>query len=227
MAGSHVVFALHGHVLLTIVEVNPGKKASTLENKIRVVLRNPAGKFVWDFENFYTAPGEITTKIISSPMRYDPNLYSGGSRKVSRNVKTESVVDVNTSEYMVRDCLETLMINIEAQNPECSYNSNPAYEILESYYKQLQFHIPVHTEAEMEIHGDFDINNITGKASLKITKFQKLGPHSKPAIFQNARLFLAQMGQLSFDYLKDGNVHMLGKSPALLRDIRGIDKKHT
>ena len=226
LVNSHVVFALQGHVLLTIVEVNAGKASKV--SKIRIILRNPVGKFVYDFDNFYTMPGDISSKIINSPSRYDPNLYPvAGSRKTSRNVKTSSIGCISNPEEGIKDFLATIIDSVQTKNPECTYKSHPRRNFEDDFFKQIRINIPEHEEAESEIIGDVDINSITGKATLKIAKVQPIGSQSTPAIFQNARLFLAQMGQLSFDYLKDGSVHMLGKSPSLLRDIKGVDKKHT
>ncbi|KAI8805851.1 hypothetical protein BJ742DRAFT_397343 [Cladochytrium replicatum] len=43
--------------------------------------------------------------------------------------------------------------------------------------------------------------------------------------FQRSRLLLSHLGLLHFDSLKEDFFHLLGKSPALYRDIKGVDKK--
>ena len=48
-----------------------------------------------------------------------------------------------------------------------------------------------------------------------------------PGPFESSRLFLANTGQLSFDHLKEGKAVMLAKSPNLIRDIKGLDKKYS
>ena len=45
--------------------------------------------------------------------------------------------------------------------------------------------------------------------------------------FQTARLFLSHMGYFAFDQLRDTDFYLLNKSPNLIRDIRGLDKKYS
>jgi hypothetical protein len=45
--------------------------------------------------------------------------------------------------------------------------------------------------------------------------------------YQYSRLFLSQLQHLSYDHLKEFKIIMLQKSPALLRDLRGIDKLYS
>lgn len=56
---------------------------------------------------------------------------------------------------------------------------------------------------------------------------EPITPEKDKHFFEIARLFLAQTGQLSFDYLKEGKMAMLAKSVNLIRDIRGLDKKYS
>jgi hypothetical protein len=51
--------------------------------------------------------------------------------------------------------------------------------------------------------------------------------HSQYGAYETARNFMCSLGLLSFDYLKEGSVHMLSKTPALLRDLKGLDKKYS
>ncbi|KAG2213103.1 hypothetical protein INT47_011252, partial [Mucor saturninus] len=44
--------------------------------------------------------------------------------------------------------------------------------------------------------------------------------------FQQSRLLMSHMGLLHYHHLKDGSFKMLNKSPALYRDLRGLDRKH-
>ncbi|KNC97790.1 uncharacterized protein SPPG_06786 [Spizellomyces punctatus DAOM BR117] len=55
----------------------------------------------------------------------------------------------------------------------------------------------------------------------------KPGPHPHTATpYQRARLLLSHLGHVDFDGLKFGSFHMLGKTPALYRDIKVLDRKH-
>ena len=42
--------------------------------------------------------------------------------------------------------------------------------------------------------------------------------------YQRTRLLLSHLGFTNFDSLRENNFHMLSKSPALFRDIKGLDK---
>lgn len=44
--------------------------------------------------------------------------------------------------------------------------------------------------------------------------------------FQQSRLLMSHMGLIQYNHLKDGSFKMLNKSPALYRDLRGLDRKH-
>ncbi|GAA5798646.1 hypothetical protein HPULCUR_004051 [Helicostylum pulchrum] len=44
--------------------------------------------------------------------------------------------------------------------------------------------------------------------------------------FQMSRLLLSHMGLVQYSHLKDGSFKMLNKTPALYRDLRGLDRKH-
>lgn len=49
----------------------------------------------------------------------------------------------------------------------------------------------------------------------------------KPHVpFQQSRLLLSHLGFINYNYLKDGSFQMLNKTPALYRDLRGLDRKH-
>jgi hypothetical protein len=44
--------------------------------------------------------------------------------------------------------------------------------------------------------------------------------------FQQSRLLMSHLGFINYNYLKDGSFQMLNKTPALYRDLRGLDRKH-
>ncbi|CEP09769.1 hypothetical protein [Parasitella parasitica] len=49
----------------------------------------------------------------------------------------------------------------------------------------------------------------------------------KPHVpFQQSRLLMSHMGFINYHHLKNGSFQMLNKTPALYRDLRGLDKKH-
>lgn len=49
----------------------------------------------------------------------------------------------------------------------------------------------------------------------------------KPHVpFQQSRLLMSHMGFINYSQLKNGSFQMLNKTPALYRDLRGLDRKH-
>lgn len=49
----------------------------------------------------------------------------------------------------------------------------------------------------------------------------------KPHVpFQQSRLLMSHMGFINYNQLKNGSFQMLNKTPALYRDLRGLDRKH-
>lgn len=45
-------------------------------------------------------------------------------------------------------------------------------------------------------------------------------------LFQQSRLLMSHMGFIHYHHLKNGSFQMLNKTPALYRDLRGLDRKH-
>lgn len=43
--------------------------------------------------------------------------------------------------------------------------------------------------------------------------------------FQQSRLLLSHLGFINYEQLRDGSFQMLNKTPALYRDLRGLDRK--
>lgn len=44
--------------------------------------------------------------------------------------------------------------------------------------------------------------------------------------FQQCRLLMSHFGFINYHHLKNGTFQMLNKTPALYRDLRGLDRKH-
>ncbi|KAI9282378.1 hypothetical protein BC943DRAFT_328675 [Umbelopsis sp. AD052] len=74
---------------------------------------------------------------------------------------------------------------------------------------------------------DSDSNLVANVSLSKVFTPVMPGEAEKPHIpFQQSRLLMSHMGLLNYDYLREGSFQMLSKSPALFRDLRGLDRKH-
>jgi hypothetical protein len=112
------------------------------------------------------------------------------------------------------DVLDTALSRFQQAHPECAYH-NHALEAQNEFDEQYQKEINFQIEQEKNLPPRQE-NNL---------QEPEIDPQSEYFPFETARLFMSQLGLLSFDYLKDGAVHMLSKSPAFIRDIKGLDKK--
>lgn len=63
------------------------------------------------------------------------------------------------------------------------------------------------------------------KRTQRFVKVKPPKPQPMLPAFQKSRLLLSHLGFLNFGGLKDNSFHMLSKTPALYRDIKGLDKK--
>ncbi|KAJ3023285.1 Ral GTPase-activating protein subunit alpha-2 [Thoreauomyces humboldtii] len=66
-----------------------------------------------------------------------------------------------------------------------------------------------------------DLKPVKGYAHVKPLSHPRKAPP-----FQRARLLLSHSGNIDFDSLKAGHVHLLAETPALYRDIKVLDRKH-
>nr|KAJ3423045.1 Ral GTPase-activating protein subunit alpha-2 [Polyrhizophydium stewartii] len=84
-----------------------------------------------------------------------------------------------------------------------------------------------HVQDEVQATTAFRLSVIENGASSRRAYMHARSEEPKDAksMFQTPRLLLSQLGFLTFDFLKSGDFHMLSKTPSLIRDIKGLDRK--
>ncbi|KAF7726352.1 Ral GTPase-activating protein subunit alpha-1 [Apophysomyces ossiformis] len=86
--------------------------------------------------------------------------------------------------------------------------------------KEAKMQLSDHTET---MHTHLMANFSLKKDFLPAFPHELENPHVP---FQQSRLLLSHLGFINYDHLKDGSFQMLNKTPALYRDLRGLDRKH-
>ncbi|KAJ3260663.1 Ral GTPase-activating protein subunit alpha-2 [Boothiomyces macroporosus] len=180
-------------------------------NKVRLILRNAAGKFAWDMKSFHHSIDEVEGE---HKCAIHPTLVPKKSTSESSKIDTSSS---RSSFDSGSDMLETLLMRISKNNPECLYPDPPSPEV--EFHKMIMKHV----EQEcLSLEQEARLSQIRRSVGQK----ENLGLKTETsAVFENARLLLAHFGQLNFDHLKNGEVHLLTKSVNLTRDLRGLDRK--
>ncbi|KAJ3313951.1 Ral GTPase-activating protein subunit alpha-2 [Boothiomyces sp. JEL0838] len=182
-------------------------------NKVRLILRNAAGKFAWDMKSFHHSIDEVEGE---HKCTIYPTLLP--KKSTSESSKIDNTSSSSCSSFdSGSDMLETLLMRISKNNPECLYPDPPIPE--------AEFHKMIMKHVEQEC---LSLEQETRLSQIRRSVGQKENLDLKTetsAVFENARLLLAHFGQLNFDHLKNGEVHLLTKSVNLTRDLRGLDRK--
>jgi hypothetical protein len=107
------------------------------------------------------------------------------------------------------------LFRIQNEHPECLYKSCASEVGHKSKFQNL-----------IEEYVNLEESTFSNRDKLESERPPKPS-NRKSCSVEAARLFLAQTGQLYFDFLKGGKMVQLVKSPNLIRDIRGLDKKYS
>lgn len=246
-------FSYNEKTLLAFVEM-PGK--TPLDSKLRIIVRDIAGRYCWDTWLFYESLEKLHKVILGSDPSLDPDApppsYLGVVEKlvfsdevaiepVTRNVMPsrgpESRAAAQTAEGP--DLLKELLLSIGEGSPDCLripgkslLEPPPVPEDQTTAVAEAAARMKYQVSQEFEILGQFsypkgDVRELDPEDPDFPGQFKSARPplpgKAMPP-YHRTRLFLSHMGFTNFDTLKEGSFHMLTKSPALFRDIKGLDK---
>ena len=174
------------------------------EKKVRFLIRNSVGKFCWDLKQFHHSVNEIKEK--HTCIHHIP-------KSINLDLITSDDLAPPKPQSKLVDILEHSLLKMQKQYPEV-YNQ---HEIQDTDLKTI---IATQSAYESESNSDFDKN---------VLKTYEMAQPSYPVIqdsqYKLPRTLLSHLGKFSFDCLKDGETVYLQKSPTLLRDLKGLDKK--
>jgi hypothetical protein len=197
-------FSINDSFILAFIEIPD-------DRMVRILVRNAAGKYVWDFKTFYHNLDEING---DHSCREVDIIHTS---KLPRLPTKLAAASSDSIESPGSDPIEQTVIRINSDHPECLYLlpdvESPAIPATE--FLQL-----IHQQVENEL-----LLSINRTAPIPIK--EHIPKRQRNRAFEMARLFLAQTGQLSFDHLKEGKLQMLVKSASLMRDIKGLDKQYS
>jgi hypothetical protein len=199
---NHHYLAINNHTIVGFIDVPE-------QQKVRILIRDPAGKFTWDMKYFYDLDKDIDE---SQTCSFQQQAWLG-QRPLPSYSKHDGFSTESIGVIKADDVLDLALTRFNSEHPECVYRKG-VVEATNEFDVQYQQDINDHVAQEKCLPA-----RTSDRKQLPAKPLDEYFP------FENARLLLSQMGFLSFDYLKEGTVHMLTKSPALFRDIKGLDKK--
>ncbi|KAJ3373261.1 Ral GTPase-activating protein subunit alpha-2 [Kappamyces sp. JEL0680] len=198
-------FSISDAILLAIMEYPE-------EKKVRILVRNATGKYVWDMKTFYHDLDELNHSHLCT------ETSVGYPAKLPRLPSKMTAMSSDSLGEAGSDPLEQTVLKIQKVHPECLYLA-PDVESPASPETEFQQLMHMQVDRELEI--------CTQRMPLAAMKEAPSSQDFYRKAFEYARLFIAQSGQLQFDHLKDGKFQMLAKTPSLLRDLRGLDKQYS
>ncbi|KAL2913609.1 hypothetical protein HK105_206911 [Polyrhizophydium stewartii] len=211
-------FTFNDQAILSFADMQKGSRC-------RIIMRDASGKYVWDLRPFYRNLGEVEANEMQpspAPVRAGRPLgsvqrfkFNDDSVLVGHAIRGAPEFDSNDSVSaaverppagMARhnaDALEQLLLKIGSEHPDCLQETqtgtlnSPALLLLndEKMLSDAARAVQSHVQDEVQATTAFRL------------------------------LLLSQLGFLTFDFLKSGDFHMLSKTPSLIRDIKGLDRK--
>ncbi|KAG1463089.1 hypothetical protein G6F46_002102 [Rhizopus delemar] len=233
-------FAFNDTTIIAFVELSEAKG----ERQARMIIRDLTGRYVWD------TLLEPKTKSVESTQSTDTEYYKPDKRFI-RNV--QDINDKPLTDHK-EDAVSALLKQIGDSHPDCLLDSTlplnvPStptalqLEMIGNLGDQLDDYLKKEAEQNALQTPDSRLwyskmNMLRGKQdeSMQLVANFCLKKDFLPAFPQEAeeshvpflysRLLMSHLGLIEYDHLKDGSFQMLNKSPALYRDIRGLDRKH-
>ncbi|KAI8926778.1 hypothetical protein BC831DRAFT_211576 [Entophlyctis helioformis] len=239
---SHQFFTVGDHVVLSFSDTNQGSRC-------RIIMRDPTGKYVWDMRPFYRSLSEVEDMEGAPPPQIptpQKPIGTAAGFKFNEHTAVTSSWDMPEegddqdnarSSFKGPDVLEQLLVSIGDKHPDCLKETEtgklnaPSLKLI----NERPGLSDISQAMRNQIH-DEGISTYTFRQSfLEKASESRRGymcaepptPKDVSALFQSARLLLGQMGFLAFDALKTGNFHLLSKTPSLIRDIKGLDRKYS
>lgn len=225
-------FTMNGTTLLTFCS-NPEGAA-----KGRVIIRDMTGRYVWDYSHFFeNFIGPLSTR--PPPIEMKVNYTETTALSTDHAINDELICDSQQDSIeSSADELDGLLRNIYHEHPDCINQSAQAFctdeslvagdvALFESYIKQQEVQEATYPEKFL-----IESSEQSGIVDQKVPAEKQFTKEKPPKMspldgsFSIVRVYLNQMGHFNFDSLKEEYFHILTKSPSLLRDIKGLDRKH-
>lgn len=246
-------FSYNEKTLLAFVEM-PGK--TPLDSKVRIIVRDIAGRYCWDAWLFYESLDKIRSVLEGTDPFADPESpppsYLGivekliFSEEITVEPRTRKITPERPAPGTMAlpppgdpDMLKELLRAIGDRSPDCLripgrslLEPEPVPEDQQAEVAEQAAMMSFQIEQEEPIlrHYEYPRRNDTeapGVGSDLGGQFEPVRP-PKPVRtilpFHRTRQLLTQLGFVNFDSLRESSFHMLTKSPALFRDIKGLDK---
>ncbi|KAI9015426.1 hypothetical protein DFJ74DRAFT_680173 [Hyaloraphidium curvatum] len=246
-------FSYNEKTLLTFVEM---QGRTPLDSKVRVIVRDIAGKYCWDSWLFYDSLDKMREVLVGGDPALEgklPPLLGVLDRMVfaddvtiesrTRKVTPDRSFDGElwSSENAARDPdrLKELLIAIGQRSPDCLripghslVEPEPVPEdqvaVVSEAAQRMKFQVEQERPIlEKHAYPRKDDGGADSGDELSTAYFVPARPPEAEATippYHRTRLLLSHLGFVNFDSLRENNFYMLTKSPALFRDIKGLDK---
>ncbi|CAO3694673.1 unnamed protein product [Rhizopus microsporus] len=244
-------FSFNDTTIIAFVELPEAKE----KRQSRMIIRDLTGRYVWDaqLEPKATLSGSrerlVSTKKLGNAFdkRFIKSENKSNNRALADHGKDPMSLLLKQIGELHPDCLldPSLPLNVPSTPTALQLDMlGNLGERLEDYLKK---------EAEQNAQHEPDVNlwytkmnslrqresgeNKQGESmQVQLLNNFSLKKDFMPAFPQEtenphvpflfSRLLMSHLGLIEYNHLKDGSFQMLNKSPALYRDLRGLDRKH-
>ncbi|KAH6578448.1 hypothetical protein BASA50_009014 [Batrachochytrium salamandrivorans] len=242
------IFAYNDNALLSFIDLQKGSHC-------RIIMRDCTGKYVWDVRPFYKSIGEVepvdSFDLPASVPAQKP-YGSAAQFKFNDNVSflmEDACMDLDSSDsesqsllstttnVRTSDALEQLLIRIGKQHVDCLLETQPdklntpSKKLVDRRAELVEVSLALENQVTEEsgqlCKSVLAHNGAVLPCCQTFIKASPIAPKTNDSVVPISRLLLSQMGFLTFDFMKSGDLHLLSKTPSLTRDIKGLDRKYS
>ncbi|KAJ3394024.1 Ral GTPase-activating protein subunit alpha-2 [Entophlyctis sp. JEL0112] len=193
--------------------------------KNRLITRDRTGRYVWENSIFYELHSPVDQ--ITEDEYHELKLKTSSVNEMEYGSPKKTYL-----RNMQRDKLDDLLLSIERtyseclNDAQCELNSpNHLSEVIEEAITEIN--VACKNQSLQEAASE----PLTRKKVCSLEAMQLRSPKvdtlsTAELKFASCKVFLSHTGHFNFDSLKEGYMHPLTKTPSLLRDIKGLDKKY-
>ncbi|KAI9315822.1 hypothetical protein BX666DRAFT_1859621 [Dichotomocladium elegans] len=212
-------FSFNETTIVAFVEL---PETETQGPRARVIIRDITGRYVWDAEAAYA--NDVSGKYVLRASKAFINSTQRDFRIGDKNPDCRMDMDsplplTQLQSSMVGRLGEQLtdFLQEEAEN-----NDKQESDVGLWYSKMNILRRKDASERTDSLHAHLTANFSLRKDFLPAFPQEAEKSHVP---FQQSRLLLSHLGFINYEHLKDKSFQMLNKSPALYRDLRGLDRK--
>ncbi|KAJ3417071.1 Ral GTPase-activating protein subunit alpha-2 [Chytridiales sp. JEL 0842] len=242
-------FSLNDTAIIALTDI--GEKSSS-DIRSRIIVRDMTGRYSWDSYLFYESllnprsKAERLENSFKSTEQVFDVCESGTDLTLQHSFGTLPILrctDIPSEQIYTDDAdpLALLLNHIQSSHSDCLLDGQtdlttppPIPECMAAAVQEMNNRINEQLEMEKPYHQAYRHDKCIDAcdpglilpASKSYVSEQPPSNTGHGGDFARSRQLLSHFGHLQFDSLKEDYLHILTKSPALYRDLKGLDKKY-